>query len=113
MSMIRCVQFVRTHLLITTESLIVCSRWSSPISVHTRLSLNFGPGKTECMIQYRGKGALDARDSLYHNVLDHGVTQRRGPSGTSSLGHVLEVVSDYKHVGSSLDERSHTPSKGC
>ena len=49
------------------------------------------------MIQYRGKGALAARDSLYQNVIgDQGVMQRRGPSWKSSLGHVLEVVYDYK-----------------
>ena len=30
---------------------------------------------------------------------DHGVVQRRGPSWKSSLGHVLEVACDYKHVG--------------
>ena len=62
-----------------------------------RLSLNFVPGKTECMIQYRGKGA---RDFLCQNVIDQGVMQRRGPSWKSSLGHVLEVLGDNKHVGS-------------
>ena len=54
-----------------------------------RFSLNFGLGKTECMIQYRGKGALSARDSLYQNVIDdQGVMQRRGPS---SRKHQLDV----------------------
>ena len=54
-----------------------------------RLSLNFGPGMTECMIQCRGKGALDARDSLYQNVIDdQGVMQRRGPFWKSSTGRV-------------------------
>ena len=66
-----------------------------------RLSLNFDPGKTEFMIQYRGKGALGARASLYHNVVDdQSLMQRRGPFWKSSTGRVLEVVCDYKHVGS-------------
>ena len=53
------------------------------------------------MIHDRGKGALDARDSLYQNVIDdQGVMQRNGPFWRSSTGRVLKVVSDYKHVGS-------------
>ena len=61
-----------------------------------RFSLKFGPGKAGCMIQYKGKGALAARDSLYQNVIDdQGAMQRRSPSWKSSLGHVLEVVCDY------------------
>ena len=44
---------------------------------------------------------MAARDSLYQNVIvDQGVMQRRGPSWKSSTGRVLEVVCDYKHVGS-------------
>ena len=66
-----------------------------------RFSLNIGTGKTECMIQYRGKGALDARDSLYQNEIDdQGEKQRNGPFWRSSTGRVLEAVSDCKHVGS-------------
>ena len=44
---------------------------------------------------------MAARDSLYQNVSDdQGVMQRRGPSRKLSRGRVLEVVCDYKHVGS-------------
>ena len=70
------------------------------------------------MIQYRGKGALAAREFLFQNVIDdQGVMQRRGPSWKSSTGRVLEIVCDYKTRWLLCDcdrwpnARSYTPYK--
>ena len=68
-----------------------------------RLSLNFGLGKTECMIQHRGQGALAARDSLHQSVSDdQGVMQRLGPSWKSSLGCVLRSCATINSLAPSV-----------
>ena len=63
-----------------------------------RLSLNFGLGKTECMIQYTGHGALAARDSLHQSVSDDRRDATSWPFFEIITWMCSEVVCDYKLV---------------
>ena len=58
-----------------------------------RLEINFAAGKTECMLQYRGDGAVRRLDA-----------RRIGPNGellvaVPNSANMIHVVDSYKHLG--------------
>eukprot|EP00973_Karenia_brevis_P029143 4020348-Karenia_brevis.AAC.1 len=68
---------------------------------HYGLHLNFKKGKTEALIQWAGKGAVEARRAL----------EQTSPNGicfvSCNVDLVLHVVKDYRHLGTRMAAAGH------
>ena len=60
------------------------------------LQLNMAPGKTEAVVQYRGKDAPRARKMRFVDAMGH------LPLDDSFQGVVLRISSDYQHLGTNF-----------
>ena len=72
------------------------------------ITVNFEPGKTEAIVVYRGKKALEEKQRLLKpngsRSLQIPIQSHAGQNTHSTDSTLLRVVQGYKHLGSWVDE---------